>query len=90
MTTPNLTDNTELTFAECQEIDKFLEAYKNNPSNSNKFRIGLHAHINDLITAKTRDAYCDVGNYAADAGDTKLLNFIDSRLEALSNTQEEK
>lgn len=42
----------ELTFAECQELDAFLEGYKNNPSNSNKWRIGLHAHVNELIHAR--------------------------------------
>lgn len=39
--------------------------------------------IKQLITEARREAYCDVGNYATDCGDTKLMDFIDSRLSEL-------
>jgi hypothetical protein len=45
----------ELTFEQCQEIDKYLEDYKNNPSNSNKYRIGLHAYINEILSEVSND-----------------------------------
>jgi hypothetical protein len=49
MTDPSLREAIELTFEQRQEIDKFLEGFKVNPSNSNKFRIGLHAYINEIL-----------------------------------------
>ena len=42
----------EITFEQYQEIDKYLEDYKNNPSNSNKYRFGLHAYTANLIAIK--------------------------------------
>lgn len=59
MTTQSKQSNTldiELTFEQCQEVDKYLEDYKNNPSNSNKYRTGLHAYINELITSEVTKA----------------------------------
>jgi hypothetical protein len=44
-----------LTFEQTKEIDEFLEGYNRNPSNSNKWRYALHAHINELL-AKQADS----------------------------------
>lgn len=46
-----LSEHTELTFEQRQRVDEYLEGYKNNLSNSNKFRIGLHAYIDGLLAA---------------------------------------
>lgn len=56
MTTPKQLSEVEpgLTFAQSQEIDKYLEDYRKNPSNSNKYRIGLHAYVNELLAAHTK------------------------------------
>lgn len=47
-------DGNELTLAERKEIDAYLESYKNNPSNSNKYRIGLRAFIEELISSRSQ------------------------------------
>lgn len=47
----------ELTLKQRQEIDQYLEDYAKNPSNSNKYRIGLHAHLNDLISIEVAKAF---------------------------------
>lgn len=42
----------ELTADEKSVIDVLLNNFKNNPSNSNKFRIGLHAYFEELVEQK--------------------------------------
>lgn len=46
-TTP--TGKLELTFEQQEEISELLEGYKNNPSNSNKFRYNLFAYIDEVM-----------------------------------------
>jgi hypothetical protein len=53
------TQDDELTLEQRKEVDAYLEGYKNNPSNSNKWRIGLHAYINELIQDRERQARID-------------------------------
>ena len=38
----------ELTFEQQQEISRIIENFKNNPSNSNKFRYELFAYIESI------------------------------------------
>ena len=47
----NTPEMNELTLEQRHEIDEYLENYSRNPSNSNKYRIGLHAYIESLLTA---------------------------------------
>lgn len=39
----------ELTLGQQQDITDILENYRNNPSNSNKYRFELFAYINDTV-----------------------------------------
>lgn len=42
----------ELSFDQQQDITQILEAYRSNPSNSNKYRYELFEYINDLLATK--------------------------------------
>lgn len=42
----------EITFEQKRFIDSLLENYRRNPSNSNKYRIGLHTAIEEIIDEK--------------------------------------
>jgi len=40
-----------MTFEQQQEVTRILEAYRANPSNSNKYRFELFAYIDELLVA---------------------------------------
>jgi hypothetical protein len=40
-----------MTYQEQKEVDRILEDFRNNPSNSNKYRYELYAYIDELIEA---------------------------------------
>jgi hypothetical protein len=60
----------ELSFEQRLEIDDFLEGYKNNPSNSNKYRIGLHAHINKILISQKQALLREVLKHVVRLDDT--------------------
>jgi len=49
-------DPAELTFEQQKELTAILEDYRNNPSNSNKYRYNLFAKIDEYLAQATRRA----------------------------------
>lgn len=81
----------ELSFGQQQEITGILEAYRSNPSNSNKYRHDLFAYVDRRIRQETIKAQiAEIGRFSewyyfdrCDGKKQPIENYKDDRIATL-------